>query len=203
MKHLIISGSQRSEANSLKVSHCIKQILEEKSSDNQVELISLESSELPLWNESIWQSDSALAKLWQPFKTQLQEAESFIVVCPEWSGMVPSALKNFLLFCTASELGHKPALIVSVSSGIGGSYPVNELRTSGYKNNRICYIPEHLIIRHVDKFLEELPSPSSEHQKNMLKRTHYALEILRAYAEALKPIRNSGLIDHKSFPNGM
>jgi hypothetical protein len=39
-------------------------------------------------------------------------------------------------------------LIIAVSGGAGGgAYPVAELRMSSYKNSRICYLPEHLIVR--------------------------------------------------------
>ncbi len=46
-------------------------------------------------------------------------------------------------------------LIVAVSSGAGGAYPVAELRMSSYKNSRICYIPEQIIIRDVENVLNE------------------------------------------------
>ena len=49
------------------------------------------------------------------------------VVSPEWNGMVPSMLTNFFLLCSNNELAHKPGLLVGVSSGTGGSYPVAEL----------------------------------------------------------------------------
>ncbi len=64
---------------------------------------------------------------------------------------VPAGLKNFFLMFSRFELGHKPAMIVAVSSGDGGAYPVAELRMSSYKNNRICYIPEQLNLRNVEK----------------------------------------------------
>ena len=73
-----------------------------------------------------------------------------MVIAPEWHGQVPAGLKNFFLICGRAEVGHKPALITTVSSGDGGAYPVAELRMSSYKNNRICYIPEQLIIRNVE-----------------------------------------------------
>ena len=53
------------------------------------------------------------------------------------------------------QLGHKPALIVTVSSADGGAYPVAELRMSSYKNNRICYLPEHVILRNVERILND------------------------------------------------
>ena len=34
-------------------------------------------------------------------------------------------------------------------------------------------------------------------------RCDYALELLLAYANALKPIRDGGLIDHDTYMNGM
>ena len=66
---------------------------------------------------------------------------------PEWNGMATPAIKNFFLYFSSSVLFHKPALIVTVSAGHGGAYPVIELRSSGYKNTKLCYIPEHVIIR--------------------------------------------------------
>ena len=69
--------------------------------------------------------------------------------------MVPAKLKNFLLYCSKDELAHKPALLVSVSAGLGGSYPIAELRISSYKNNRLCYLPENVIIRNIETFLND------------------------------------------------
>ena len=67
--------------------------------------------------------------------------------------MATPGVKNFLLNCTADEVGHKPALIVTVSATRGGSYPVAELRMSGYKNNRLTWLPEHVIVQHVEQNL--------------------------------------------------
>ena len=67
--------------------------------------------------------------------------------------MVPAGLKNFFLCFGRNELAHKPGLIVGVSSADGGVYPVAELRMSSYKNSRICYIPEQLIVRNVESVL--------------------------------------------------
>ena len=37
----------------------------------------------------------------------------------------------------------------AVSASDGGAYVIAELRMSSYKNNRLCWIPEHLIARQV------------------------------------------------------
>ena len=46
-------------------------------------------------------------------------------------------------------------LIVSISSGNGGAYPISELRSSSYKNSHILWIPENIIIRNVKQFSQE------------------------------------------------
>ena len=46
---------------------------------------------------------------------------------------MPAGLKNFFLLFGQNELGQKPALMVTVSSGDGGAYLVAELRMSTYK----------------------------------------------------------------------
>lgn len=76
--------------------------------------------------------------------------------------MAPAGLKNFFLMWTGEVLAHKPALLVAVSSADGGSFPIAELRMSSYKNNRVCYIPDHLIIRNVEQVLNPEPEDNVE-----------------------------------------
>jgi hypothetical protein len=89
-----------------------------------------------------------------------------------------------------------------VSSGIGGSYPVSELRTSSYKNNRLVYIPEHVIVRNVEEMLHG-DVAGNEQDESVRARLSYATSVLLQYAEALKSVRASAVIDYKSFPYGM
>ena len=116
--------------------------------------------------------------------------------------MVPPGLKNFFLLCGADVLAHKPGLIVTVSAGLGGSYPVNELRTSSYKNTRLCYIPDHVIVRNVGQVLKG-EQPADEHDDALRNRITYSLRVLLEYAKALKLVRDSGVVDLKTFPYGM
>tara|TARA_Y100000385_G_scaffold163_1_gene175 strand:- start:71 stop:346 length:276 start_codon:yes stop_codon:yes gene_type:complete len=61
--------------------------------------------------------------------------------------MVPTGLKNLLLFAGHREVGYKPAILVRVPSARGGSYPISKLRKSGYKNARLLKIPEHILVQ--------------------------------------------------------
>ena len=105
-------------------------------------------------------------------------------------------------FAGPKEVGHKPALIVAVSASRGGSYPVNELRTSGYKNNRLVYIPEHVLVQDVADVLNGETS-TSDRDAWLRRRIEFADRILLEYARALAPIRSSGLTEHADFPYGM
>jgi hypothetical protein len=99
-------------------------------------------------------------------------------------------------------VGHKPALIVTVSASRGGSYPVNELRTSGYKNNRLLHIPEHVLVHDVGDVLEG-DTPAGERDAWLRRRIDFSLRILLEYAKALATVRASGLTEHADFPYGM
>ncbi len=201
MKYTIVCGSSRAASQSGKVARFIQTELQSLGVTDSY-LLDLANNPLPLWDESVWSGGESWVKLWNPIKVQLQSSDAFIFVVPEWGGMVPSAVKNFFLLCSAHELGHKPAYIVSISSSRGGSYPVSELRMSSYKNNRVCYIPEHLVVRDVEKMFNP-GAPQNEDDTYMRSRLTYGLRLLAQYAHALQSLRASGVIDHKSFPNGM
>ena len=118
--------------------------------------------------------------------------------------MAPAGLKNFFLMWGKGELAHKPALIVAVSSADGGSYPIAELRMSSYKNNRICYLPEHLIIRNVNTVFNADSSENTDTaQAYFDQRLMYCLTMLKEYGLAFRQIRASGAASLTNFISGM
>ena len=122
----------------------------------------------------------------------------------EWNGMATPQAKNFFMISNTRILGHKAGLIVSVSAGRGGAYPIAELRASSYKNCRIAWIPEHLIVRDADNVLNarDTAQPTDRGDLWIRDRIDYALEHLILYAEALKSIRDR-LPQDPRFGNGM
>ena len=203
MKISIISGSHRDNAQSLKVAKVIQAYLDDGICDESW-LFSLSGNPLPLWDQGVWDGDADWKERLAPIKQQLASSDAFVVISPEWHGQVPAGLKNFFLLFGKNELGHKPAMIVSVSSGDGGAYPVAELRMSSYKNSRICYIPEHVILRKVEKVLNDDPADNDERSDNYYReRIQWSLNILKQYAVGLKLVRESGATKTEKFNNGM
>ena len=204
MKISIISGSHRLVSQSEKVARFIQGVLAREASCDETWLFRLAGNPLPLWDESIWEKDPQWQQRLGPISQQLGSSDGLVVVSPEWHGQVPAGLKNFFLMWSKGELAHKPALIVTVSAGDGGAYPVAELRMSSYKNNRICYIPEQVIVRHVEKVLNaDAADNDAGADAYFRERISWALGILTGYAAALKPVREKVQIHHDKFSNGM
>jgi len=203
MKITIISGSHRENSQSSKVAKHYQNVLLNGICD-EAPIVDLAGNPFPLWDEGLWNGDEKWNQLLTPTREILNTSDAFVVIAPEWHGQVPSGLKNFFLLFGKNELGHKPAKIVTVSSADGGSYPVAELRMSSYKNNRLCYIPEHIILRNIEKILndnvEDNDASADEYFKQ---RILWSLNILKQYALALKQVRESGATETDMFGNGM
>jgi hypothetical protein len=182
----------------------VQQTLEQNQLCSETWLFSLAGNPLPFWDVSLRSESPAWKAALGPVHAQMNDSDGFVIVSPEWHGQVPSGLKNLFLLCGTDQMGHKPALIVTVSSGDGGAYPVAELRMSSYKNNRICYIPEQIIVRHVETVLNDDPAQNNADADAYFRdRIGYALGILREYALALRQVRATGVTDTGVYRNGM
>ncbi|WP_345426038.1 NAD(P)H-dependent oxidoreductase [Halioxenophilus aromaticivorans] len=202
MKIAIICGSQRQNSQTRKVGGTLQQLLETRGVASY--LLDLATLELPHFDDSFWkQPDGALQQQWQPIGDQLSECEALIVIAPDWHGMAPSVLKNFFLYCGTSEVANKPGLLIGVSVSSGGHLPVTELRISSAKNNRICWIPDHLIVRNVKQCLNSAEASEFKDDLYIHARVKHSLDLLTEYANALQLVRDSGVADYKTYPYGM
>ena len=204
MKITIVSGSQRKNGQSLKVARYIESRLTELALCDETFLFSLSENPLPLWEEAIWDNDPTWQACLKPIADELVQSDGFIVISPEYHGMAPAGLKNFFLCFGRNQLAHKPALLVGVSSADGGAYPLAELRMSSYKNSRICYMPEQIIVRHVESVLNADPAENNKDADAYFRdRIDWTLKQLKQYAIALKQVRASGITDMSDYGNGM
>lgn len=200
MNVLLVSGSPRNASQSRKVADYLATQI--NGEGHTADVIDLAGNPLPLWDGQAGKPESATGKVWKDFSARLQAAEALIIIAPEWHGMAPAGLKNFLLHCTAKDVGHKPALIVGVSASRGGSHPIDELRISSYKNNRILYIPDHVIVREVGAVLNGAEESSAE-DGYIRRRLGFARRTLYAYGEAMTSVRAAGVTENAEFPFGM
>ena len=202
MKFGIVIGSHRAKSQSAKVAVWVRECLKAIDAGATFYTLDLATKPLPLWDEGVWNGDPEWKKIWDPIAAELRSCDAFVVMAPEYSGMVPAALKNFFLLTGKEELGHKPGLIVAVSSGRGESYPVTELRISSYKNTRINWVPDHMIVRNAESVLNGEASVSEE-DTFVRSRLTYCLRLLGEYGKALRLVRESGVVDFKNHANGL
>ena len=199
MKISIISTSHRINSQSKKISNILQHNLFNMDTKVDTSIIDLADIDFPFWSPEKKEGKGIWGENWNSISTNLNKSDGFILVVPEYGGMATPAAKNFFLLCGNAELAHKPGLIVSISSGNGGAYPISELRSSSYKNTHILWIPENIIIRNVEEF-----DPGA-HGKNipewMDNRVDYVLKLFLAYASNMRPIRK--IINRKDFGNGM
>lgn len=200
MNIAVLSASHRQRSRSGRVAKLVAGRLAERFPGTASDIVDLADVTLPFWDDAFWsQPDGPLRQAWRPLGQLLAGCDGLIVVTPEWHGMVPPKLKNLFLY-VSDELFHKPGLIVSVSASQGGAYPVTELRISSYKNSRLCWIPEHVIVRNCKRGGDDEVAAAVG---DVAERLDHALDMLCGYAEALKPVRAAALEPLRRFPYGM
>lgn len=165
----------------------------------EVEVIDLFKASLPVYDDSG-------QKEWDVIKPRLENADGFVLITPEWNGAASPGMMNFLTFAgvgSQKPMAHRPTIIVSVSSGAGGSYPISQLKAYGNKNNHPVFIPEHLRLRDIKNILnKEQPENGNLVDESMHERTDHALQVLISYAEKLADIRASGVTNVSKYAHG-
>ena len=199
MKISIISASHRMNSQSKRISSLLLDNLSKIYDKLDTFVLDLADAHLPLWSPEKKDGQGIWGETWNSISENLNNSDGFVLVVPEYGGMATPAAKNFFLLCGNGELAHKPGLIISVSSGNGGAYPISEMRSSSYKNTHIMWIPENIIIRNVEEF-----NPGA-HGKNIPdwidNRIDYVLKLFLTYVSNMKPIRE--IVNRKDFGNGM
>jgi len=204
MNLVILSASQRTQSQSAKVAEYIAESVTGYGNVTHFELCQYN---LPLWDGTP-ESKSAELCDWPFLNEKISQADAFIMITPEWSGMASPLLKNILLMCPGQITAHKPVLLVAISGGISGAYPIAELRMNAFKNNKLVAIPDHLIIRNVGEVLNcDSTSELSEKDSNIRDRIGYSLHTLYNYSESLQALRTNLSIspynNEERFTNGM
>jgi NAD(P)H-dependent FMN reductase len=190
----IISSSQRSNSESLRISKYIAGRVEAARSIAEVH--DLHALALSTDIEAVWESGAA-----KPTVERLAASDGAVFVTPEWNGMPSAALLNFI-HQIGRSLAHKPVLLVGVSSGRNGAYPIAALRSMGYKNAKYLMIPEHLIFRSVADMAQG-EDPSGGEDDFIRRRTDFAVGVLIAYAEGMGDIRSTLPETPREFSHGM
>ncbi len=188
MNLIIISASQRKDSQSVKVAQYIAEFVTGYEKVTHFELCQYN---LPLW-DGTQEGKSAQQSDWPFLNEQINKADAFIMITPEWGGMASPLLKNILLMCSSQDTAHKPVLLVGISSGISGVYPIAELRMNAFKNNKLVAIPDHLVLRNVEEILnDDNDAELTERDIQVRHRIGYSLHVLYHYSKSLQALRTN------------
>lgn len=177
MRATIVSCSPRDDSESLRISEMLrKHICEHHAVD--CGLLSL--------NEYALEIFSPTSEVLGAIRSELLRSDMIIFVVPEHHGMAPPIAKQLFMVCGMECLAHKPALLIGISAGVGGAYPITDMRASTCKNSRILYLPEHIIIRKVCEVERDFVSKTAPDLRG---RIDTCLQMLKLYAEGLSQRR--------------
>ena len=198
MKYLIISGSNRKNSGSRKVANYINAVLKD------TKIFDLHEKNIPMWTEDMWNTESDQSKNWQKHVDTFKEAQGFVFVVPEWGGMAAAPMVNLLQHLSFSEMAHKPVLLVGVSSGRGGAYPIAQMRAFSYKNNSLLYIPDHVIVHGVNEVLNDVEIDEENVSDTFIKnRLNRSVRILEHYTTHMSVLRQDMNLSLDDYPYGM
>lgn len=192
----IVSASTRSNSQSLRMSKYLQKVLDNFGADASI--LDLNELKLPVYDDSgegAWKSD------WDKASKQLEQSDGFVVVSPEWGGMASIGWFNMLHYVD-KEMAHKPVVLVGVSSGMGGAYPLAQMKSMGQKNKHFVLVPENLRLMNVEKLFVSESVDEDSADKSVKLRAEYTMKMLIEYAHALGPIRHGKVVDLDQFGFG-
>ncbi len=146
MKH-IISGTDRADSNSLKVSKYIQSLY--RTLGEEVEIIDLRESRKELAQGPHYGKDQPLSL--QAEIGKIAKSDGLIVVCPEYNGSMPGILKYYIDHLTFPDsFEYRPVCFVGLGGMFGGVRPVEHLQqVFGYRNSFIY--PQRVFLINVHK----------------------------------------------------
>jgi chromate reductase, NAD(P)H dehydrogenase (quinone) len=158
-KILLFAGSTRK--GSYNKSLCIhaKELLD---NDNQVTLIDLKNTPLPLYDADYEQSNPYPKGL-SELKSRLMQSDVIIIASPEYNGGITAVLKNTIDWLTRSEdkkadispFRHKTAILMSASpSMLGGTKGLIHLRLI-LSHIKMLVLPEQFTLAKAHETFDE------------------------------------------------
>jgi NAD(P)H-dependent FMN reductase len=147
----IISGTDRADSNSLKVSKYIQTLYRELG--EEVEIIDLREIRGELTSGPHYGKDqpAGLAKE----ISKVVASEGLIVVCPEYNGSMPGILKYYIDHMKFPDsFEYRPVCFVGLGGMFGGMRPVEHLQqVFGYRNAFVY--PQRVFLMNVHKVMKD------------------------------------------------
>ena len=168
----IISGTNRSNSNSFKVSGLCNDIVKAAGTESQI--FSLEDLHKDFLFSEMYQEQSS------EFKNQVSQyihkADKIIFIVPEYHGSYPGVLKVFLDAISADDIMDKKTMLIGVASGhAGGIRPIGHL-TEVLHHLRAEVFSRKPKLSYIDKLIAPDGSFDEKTIQNLKKQVHLFLD---------------------------
>jgi len=147
----IISGTNRPGSRSLKLAKLIQELY--RGNGEKVEIIDLAEVGIEHLPAAAAYGDSAPPKMQVEIK-KINEADGIIIVCPEYNGSMPGALKYFIDHWTYPDsFEFRPFALIGLGARFGALRPIEHIQgVLGFRNAYIY--PERIFVTDVHKALD-------------------------------------------------
>lgn len=144
--YLIISGTNRPDSRTLEVAKIMERLYIKKK--QPVEILDLNTIGLENLNSSHYGETKKPESIQQAIE-KVNSAEGLVVVCPEYNGSMPGALKLFIdHWAYPLSFEHRAVSFVGLGGRWGGLRPVEHLQqVFGYRNS--FQYPDRVFITNV------------------------------------------------------
>ncbi len=180
MKIAVISGSTRTGRMTPKIAHFISNSLRENKRISEVNLLDIAKYNFPVMKERLQYLETPPEGMVE-FSDYLNQADSIIIVSPEYNGGIPGSLKNTLDYFY-KEYNRKPIAIVTVSagkfSGVNMSHDLQKL----ILKLKAFPLPSTLMIGEVYKAVDDMGNVLDE---RFIKSSEKFIEELLWFTQAL------------------
>lgn len=159
----IIAGTDRPDSKTLKLAEYVQRLYKEQG--EAVEIIDLKDVKEHLHTGPHYGKEHSGL---QPYLDKLVASEGLVVICPEYNGSMPGALKYFIDHMKFPEtFEYRPVCFIGLGWMFGGLRPVEHLQQIfGYRNAFIY--PERIFITNAPKVLNDQGEPQDEMVKKLL-----------------------------------
>ena len=150
---VIISGTDRAHSKSLELAKYIQSLYKEFGEETTIiDLAQLDLSSLMNchYNKQAERPDDVVKAI-----EMINESEGLIVVCPEYNGSMPGALKLFIDYWSCPQsFEFRPVCFVGLGGRWGGLRPVEHLQgVFGYRNSYV--FPQRVFVSNVWDLLKD------------------------------------------------
>ena len=181
MKIAIISGSNRTGRQSLRVAQHLLEVLDKHEKVTRTILLDVHTYNFPVMDERLGHLETPHAGLVE-FSDHIKESQGLIIVTPEYNGGMAGSLKNTLDYFR-KEFSRLPMAAVTVSSGsFGGANALHQLWWWMLYNGGIVS-PTKLLVSNV---VASLSQEESKEKSRFDKNSHKFIDDLMWLAEKIK-----------------